>query len=93
MESINLVIAVIAFCLSVVTAYWQFFRKPKLHILYEDIEPYRKYLIDEEKKQNLQAEWYIRIRLRIQDALLLINVLVKFLNGTLMAKSYFYLIR
>jgi len=48
----------------VITAYWQFFRKPKLHILYEDIEPFRKFLIDEENKQKHQAEWYIRIQIK-----------------------------
>ncbi len=64
MENLNFAIAVIALIISLITAYWQFFRKPKLHIIYEDVEPFRKYLVTEEKRQNHQAEWYIRVQIK-----------------------------
>lgn len=63
MENLNFVIAIVALIISIITAYWQFFRKPNLHIIYKDEEPYRKYLIIEGSRQNHQAEWFIRIKI------------------------------
>jgi len=57
---INLALSVIALLLSGLNAYWNFFRKPKLQVIYKDQEPFRKYLISDANPGS--PEWYVRIK-------------------------------
>jgi hypothetical protein len=57
---INLALSIIALLLSGLNVYWNFFRKPKLQILYKDQQPFRKYLLSAAHPES--PEWYVRIK-------------------------------
>jgi hypothetical protein len=62
MEKLNFGIAILALFISAFVAYWQFLRKPKIKITYEDREPFRKYLRLLNNSSDLKIEWFIRIK-------------------------------
>lgn len=58
----NLFIGILALTIAGITAWWQFFRKPKIELLYEDNEPYRKLLHLTGDPDSYNVEWFIRVK-------------------------------
>lgn len=63
-DTISLIIGTLALFIAAITAWWQFFRKPKVKIIYEDDEPYRKLLQSINDPDRYNLEWYIRIKIK-----------------------------
>ena len=63
MDFLNFGLAILALSLSAFVAYWQFLRKPKLEIHYQDCDPYRKLLIPETQRHDYGIEWFIRAKI------------------------------
>ena len=57
---INLALSITALLLSALNVYWNFFRRPKLQVVYIDKAPYRKYLTSDVHPDS--PEWYIRLK-------------------------------
>ena len=64
MKYLNFLFSAVALIISLVTAYWQFFRKPNLKLIYEDQDPFRKLLIPLNTKPDYDLEWYIRVQVK-----------------------------